>query len=97
MRALDRIDANAICRQLEPPLAQSYRCASGQPLRLPRELRLIEVPMKELFANVDPTVPSVIQISSRTTRQDGHSLILFYRRQAAGEWRVHKIGVGGYG
>jgi hypothetical protein len=39
----------------------------------------------------------VIQISSQTTRQDGYSLILFYRRQATDEWRVRKIMIGGYG
>jgi hypothetical protein len=53
MRALERKDANVICRQLEPPLARSYRCAPGRPLRVPRALRRIEVPMRELFANVD--------------------------------------------
>jgi hypothetical protein len=97
VRALERKDANVICRQLEPPLARSYRCAPGRPLRVPRALRRIEVPMRQLFANVDPTVPNVIQISSQTTRQDGYSLILFYRRHATDEWRVRKIMIGGYG
>jgi hypothetical protein len=97
VRALERRDAEAICRQLEPPLARSYRCAPGRPPRLPRALRRIEVPMKELFANVDPTIPSVIQISSRTTRRDGYSLILFYGRQATDTWLVHKVLIGGYG
>jgi hypothetical protein len=96
VRALERKDANVICRQLEPPLARSYRCAPGTSLRLPRALRRIEVPMNELFANVDPTIPNVIQISSQTTRRDGYSLILFYRRQATDEWRVHKVIIGGY-
>ena len=53
--------------------------------------------MRELFANVDPMVPSVIQISSQTTRQDGYSLIRFYRRQPTDEWRVRKVMIGGYG
>jgi hypothetical protein len=97
VRALERKDADVICRQLEPALARSYRCAPGRPLRLPRALRRIEVPMRELFANVDPAIPSVIQISSQTTRQDGYSLILFYRRQATEEWRVRKVMIGGYG
>ena len=90
-------DASVICRQLEPPLARPYGCALGRPLRVPRAPRRIEVPMRELFASVDPTVQSVIQISSQTTRQDGYSLILFYRRDANGKWRVHKVMIGGYG
>jgi hypothetical protein len=97
VRALERKDADAICRQLEPQLTRAYRCGPGRPIRLPRALRRIDVPMRELFANVDPMVPSVIQISSQTTRQDGYSLILFYRRQATDEWRVRKVMIGGYG
>jgi hypothetical protein len=60
-------------------------------------LRRIEVPIRELFANVDPTIPGVIQISSQSTRRDGLSLILFYRRQATDEWRVRKVMIDGYG
>jgi hypothetical protein len=97
MRALERKDASVICRQLEPPLARSYGCAPGRPLRVPRALRRIDVPLRELFASLDPTVPSVIQISSQSTRQDGYSLILFYRRDANDKWRVHKVMIGGYG
>jgi hypothetical protein len=97
VRALERKDARVVCRQLAPPLARSYACAPGRALRLPRALRRIEVPMRELFANVDPTIPSVIQISSQTTRHDGYSLILFYRRDTKDKWRVRRVMIGGYG
>jgi hypothetical protein len=95
VRALERKDADRICRFLEPRLVESYGCGSG--LRIPRRLRRIEVPMAKVFAAADPSVPDVIQISSRTTRADGMSLIVFFRRRDAEEWRVSRTMIGGYG
>jgi hypothetical protein len=66
-------------------------------LRIPRELRGIEVPLTEVFAVADPSVPEVIQISARSRRRDGESLMLFFRRHGSNEWRVTKTIIGSYG
>jgi hypothetical protein len=65
--------------------------------RIPRELRGIEVALTEVFAPADPSVPQVIQISSRSRRRDGASVILFFRRHRSNEWRVTKTIIGSYG
>jgi hypothetical protein len=53
--------------------------------------------MADVFAVRDPSVPDEIQISSRTTRKDGFSLILFFRRLGSNEWRIRRTMIGGYG
>jgi hypothetical protein len=97
VRALERKNAEGICRYLEPRLTESFGCGAGSHLRIPRELRGIEVPMVEVFAARDPSVPEEIQISSRTTSKDGWSLILFFRRHGSNEWRIKQTMIGGYG
>jgi hypothetical protein len=97
VRALERKNAEGICRYLEPRLAESYGCGEGPRLRIPHELRRIEVPMTGVFAVRDPSVPDEIQISSPTTRKDGLSLIVFFRRNDSNEWRIKQTMVGGYG
>jgi hypothetical protein len=97
VRALDRNDAKGICRPLAARVAESYRCGARSGPRIPRELRGIEVPLTEVFAAADPSVPQVIQISSRSRRRDGASVILFFRRHRSNEWRVTKTIIGSYG
>jgi hypothetical protein len=97
VRALERNDADGICRPLAPRLAESYKCGASSELRIPRELRGIEVPLTEVFAAADPSVPEVIQISARSRRRDGGSLILFFGRRGSNEWRVTKTIIGSYG
>jgi hypothetical protein len=97
VRALERDDAAGICRPLGPRLVESYRCGARSGVRIPRELRGIEVPLTEVFAVADPSVPEVIQISARSRRRDGGSLILFFRRYGSGDWRVTKTIIGSYG
>jgi hypothetical protein len=97
VRALERNDAHGICRPLAPRLAESYKCGASSEPRIPRALRGIEVPLTEVFAAADPSVPEVIQISSRSRRRDGGSLILFFRRRGSNEWRVTKTIIGSYG
>jgi hypothetical protein len=95
VRALERKDTDGICEQLDDRLAESYGCAAR--FRLPRELRRLEVRLTDVFAAVDPSVPDEIQISSQTTRKDGYSLILFFRRGGDDRWRVNRAMIGGYG
>ena len=97
VRALERKNADGICRYLEPRLMASYGCGARSHLRIPRELRRIEVRMADVFAARDPSVPEEIQISSRTTRKDGLSLILFFRQRGSDEWRISRAIIGGYG
>jgi hypothetical protein len=97
VRALERNDANGICRPLAPRLAESYRCGARSGVRIPRELRGIEVPLTEIFAAADPSVPDVIQMSARSRRRDGGSLILFFQQRGSNEWRVTKTIIGSYG
>jgi hypothetical protein len=97
VHGLERKDRDGICPQLEPEPARAYGCSAGSPLRIPRELRGLDVPISEVFAVRDPSVPDVIQISS-VIRRDGTSLIVFFRRlRGTDEWRVNKVIVGGYG
>jgi hypothetical protein len=52
VRALERNDADGICRPLAPRLAESYKCGARSGLRIPPELRGIEVPLTEVFSTL---------------------------------------------
>jgi hypothetical protein len=97
VHALEQKSRAGVCRDLEPALSRSFGCADGSRLHIPRELRGLDIPMSEVFAVKDPSVPEVIQISSEI-RGDGRSLIVFFRRpRGADAWRVKDVMVGGYG
>ena len=95
VRALERDDREGVCRQLDDRLAESYGCAAR--FRLPRELRRLEVPLTEVFAATDPVVPEEIQISARSTREDGGRLIVFFRHGDDDRWPVSRTMIGWYG
>jgi len=97
VRAVERKDAEGICRYLEPRLAESYRCDGRSHLRIPRAFRRINVPMADVAAVRDPSVPDEIQISSRSTRKDRLRLILFFRQRGSQEWRIRRAILGAYG
>ena len=96
VRALRRMDEATICRQLERSLARSYGCG-GPRLILPRELRGLQVPLRDIVAADDELVPDVIQISTRTLRRDGGRLIVLFRKTRSGDWRIEQTMVGWYG
>lgn len=96
VQALEDRDTDAVCRQLEQQLAESYGCGTER-VRIPRELRELEVPLDEIFAARDPSVGNEIQISSRTRRSDHARLILYYRQGDDREWRIKETMLGFYG
>ena len=97
VHALERGDKEGICRHLHARLAKSFRCAGRSRVRLPPALRGIQVPLEEVFAASDPSVPDVIQISARSRRTDGGRLILFFRRTGSEQWRIEETMIGAYG
>lgn len=93
--ALERGDADGICRQLAPSLARSYRCGEPGAPQLPKQLRQVEVSREEIYAAIDPVVSDEIQISA-PTRGEG-SLIVFFAEAGNREWRIEQVMIGSYG
>jgi hypothetical protein len=95
--ALERRDEDGICRGLGSRLARAYGCGERAALRVPSELRDITVSNDEIFAAADPADRDEIQISAPTTGAGGASLIVFFRRDTARDWRIERAILGGYG
>ena len=97
VRALQRRDESAICRDLLRPLAEAYRCGGRPGIRIPRKLRGLRVAPGEILAADDDVVPDVIQISAETLGDEAGRFIVFFRRTRSGDWRIEKTFIGGYG
>jgi hypothetical protein len=91
--ALERRDADGVCGQLERELAESYGCGGGR-VRIPREVRELEVTLEEVFAARDPSVGNQIEILARSRRSDSEQLIVYYRQGDDREWRIREAMVG---